>query len=370
MLEVLGVFLRFGFTGGRMVRGREGLDLWYGERRADPGLRDAAEVHAPRTLVVAATVARPARDAFELFSRPEHASRWFSTRHEAELRPGGRYRNADGDCGEFIAVDPPHRLEFTWENPGHCPGTLVEVEFRSPTGDATAVTLRHHRLASAEHVAEMRRGWSWALDSFKSFAESGEPISFERWCAEQDARRAALGGLGSADLQPTLEGELVLLRPLREDDFEPLLQAASDPLIWEQHPQRERWRREVFTEYFRGGIASGGAFAVIERASGRIIGSTRFHGLDPATREIEIGWTFLTRAHWGGRFNHEMKRLLLDHAFTIVDRVLFLVGPANIRSQTAVQRIGGVRQGTRRDDTGLESVVFRIDAADWSARRS
>ncbi|MBM4114194.1 MAG: GNAT family N-acetyltransferase [Phycisphaerae bacterium] len=176
--------------------------------------------------------------------------------------------------------------------------------------------------------------------------------------------------LAAVDLQPTLEGDLVLLRPLREHDFEALHAAANDPLIWEQHPQHDRWRREVFRTYFDGGIASRGAFAVIERATGRIIGSTRFHGLDPGKREVEIGWTFLTRAHWGGRFNHEMKRLLLDHAFRFVDRVLFLVGPNNIRSQTAVERIGGVRSGTRRDDTGLESVVFVIDAAAWRARRA
>lgn len=181
-------------------------------------------------------------------------------------------------------------------------------------------------------------------------------------------RSDAAGAMPPIDLQPTLHGELLTLRPVREEDFDAVHSAASDPLIWAQHPQRDRWRREVFAEYFRGAIESRSAFVVIERSSGRIIGCTRYHGHDPITREIEIGWTFLTRAHWGGRFNGEMKRLMLDHAFTFVDTVILLVGPTNIRSQTAVQRLGAVRAGTRRDDTGLESVLFMLDAKAWRSR--
>lgn len=173
----------------------------------------------------------------------------------------------------------------------------------------------------------------------------------------------------SIDLQPTLEGDLVILRPVREEDFDALHAAASDPLIWEQHPQRERWRREVFAEYFRGAVASRSAFVVIERATGRIIGCTRYHGHNPVTREIEIGWTFLMRSHWGGRFNREMKRLMLDHAFEFVDSVIFLVAPNNIRSQTAVQRLGATRAGVRCDDTGLTSILFRLDAGAWRRHR-
>jgi len=164
------------------------------------------------------------------------------------------------------------------------------------------------------------------------------------------------------DLQPTLTGELLQLRPLRPDDFDALYAAASDPLIWEQHPESDRYTRDVFQRYFDGAIESGGAFAVIDRRTSRIIGSTRYHGYDEAASEIEIGWTFLERAYWGGAYNGEMKRLLLAHAFRFVKRVVFLVGPTNIRSQRAMEKVGGVREGIRPNAVGRESVVFVITA--------
>jgi N-acetyltransferase len=171
------------------------------------------------------------------------------------------------------------------------------------------------------------------------------------------------------ELQPTLKGDLVELRPLRRDDFDDLFAAASDPLIWEQHPESDRYTAEKFRRYFEGAMQSGGAFAVVDRKTGRMIGSTRFHGHDPVAGEIEIGWTFLARAYWGGPYNQEMKRLLLEHAFQFVDRVLFLVGPNNIRSQRAVEKIGGTRAGTRMSD-GRESLVFVITAETFRQRRA
>jgi RimJ/RimL family protein N-acetyltransferase len=162
------------------------------------------------------------------------------------------------------------------------------------------------------------------------------------------------------ELQPTLTGERLQLRPLRSDDWDALYAAAADPLIWEQHPERDRYTLDVFRRYFDGALASGGGFAVIDRGSGRVIGSTRYHGYDEAASEIEIGWTFLVREFWGGVYNQEMKRLLLDHAFRFVRRVVFLVGPTNIRSQRAMEKIGGVRAGTRPNGVGRESVVFVI----------
>ncbi|MBX3356153.1 MAG: GNAT family N-acetyltransferase [Phycisphaeraceae bacterium] len=164
------------------------------------------------------------------------------------------------------------------------------------------------------------------------------------------------------NLQPTLEGELLTLRPLRAEDFDALYAAASDPLIWAQHPRHDRWQREVFTEYFRGAIESRSAFIVIDRASGRVIGCTRYHGHDPVRREVEIGWTFLVRECWGGRFNGEMKRLMLTHAFGFVDRVNLLVGPNNVRSRKAVERIGGIYAGMRPDDEGIDHLVFQVEA--------
>jgi RimJ/RimL family protein N-acetyltransferase len=161
--------------------------------------------------------------------------------------------------------------------------------------------------------------------------------------------------------QPLLRGELVELRPLAPGDWDALYAVASDPLIWEQHPVADRWREPVFRAFFEDALASGGALAALDRADGKVIGSSRFHGWDAARREVEIGWTFLARSHWGGAYNKEMKRLMLDHAFRFADSVLFLVGPDNLRSQRAVGKIGGVLEGrTERD--GRESLVFRLSA--------
>ena len=170
------------------------------------------------------------------------------------------------------------------------------------------------------------------------------------------------------DRQPVLRGELLELRPLREDDFDALFAAASDPLIWEQHPASDRYREDVFREFFRGAMESGGAFVVVDSATGRFIGSTRFHAYDEEESEIEIGWTFLARSHWGGRYNGEMKRLMLEHAFRFVESVVFLVGPENYRSQRAVEKIGGVREGWRPNGVGRDSVLFRINASAFARR--
>jgi len=123
-------------------------------------------------------------------------------------------------------------------------------------------------------------------------------------------------------------------------DFDALFAAASDPLIWEQHPENIRYKREVFQRYFDGAIESKGAFAIIERKSGKIIGSSRYCNLNETTSEVEIGWTFLERAFWGGSYNRELKSLMLNHAFRFVNRVLFVVGENNLRSQKALQKIG------------------------------
>ena len=138
------------------------------------------------------------------------------------------------------------------------------------------------------------------------------------------------------NLQPTLVGDTVEIRPLRVEDWGEMFAAASDPLIWELHPVPDRYTEPVFRKYFDGGMETNSAFAIVERANGSIIGSSRFHGYDTERREIEIGWTFLIRRHWGGVTNHEVKRLMLSHAFTFVDTVVFQVGIANWRSQGAM----------------------------------
>lgn len=164
------------------------------------------------------------------------------------------------------------------------------------------------------------------------------------------------------DLQPTLTGTLVELRPLRPDDFDELYRAASDPLIWEQHPEPTRHEPGVFRRFFDGAIASKGALVVIDRQSGRIIGSSRYWNLEPD--EVEIGWTFLEREFWGGEYNGEMKRLMIEHAFRFVERVVFVIGETNLRSQKAVKKIGakffGPLDRTAPDGTIRRNVVYAI----------
>ena len=167
----------------------------------------------------------------------------------------------------------------------------------------------------------------------------------------------------SFDAQPVLKGDLVELRPLRADDYDDLYAVAADPRVWEQHPVKSRSEVEGFRLFFHEALASGGALIAIDVDTNRVIGSSRFHGYDAEKDEVEIGWTFLARSHWGGRYNGEMKRLMLQHAFRSVNRVVFLIGPQNVRSQRAVEKIGAVLVGSRSDADGRESCVYQITAS-------
>jgi RimJ/RimL family protein N-acetyltransferase len=171
----------------------------------------------------------------------------------------------------------------------------------------------------------------------------------------------------AVDLQPVLRGDLLELRPLRAEDFDGLFSVAADPLVWEQHPVKDRHEEDAFRSFFREQLESGGTLVAVDRADGSIVGSSRFHAYDEATSELEIGWTFLARSHWGGVYNREMKRLMLRHAFRFVDNVVFLVDPQNVRSQRAVEKIGAVRFGSRLDAGGRDSVAYRISAATFAA---
>jgi len=164
------------------------------------------------------------------------------------------------------------------------------------------------------------------------------------------------------EYQPVLNGELLELRPLRAEDYDGLYQVASDPGMWEQHPVPTRYQEPVFRELFQEALACGGTMVAIDAQDRRIIGSSRFHGYNRERREVEIGWTYLARSHWGGRYNGEMKRLMLEHAFRVVDSVVLLVAPLNVRSQRAAEKIGAVRDGTRPDAYGRKSYVYRITA--------
>jgi len=172
------------------------------------------------------------------------------------------------------------------------------------------------------------------------------------------------------DHQPVLKGDLVELRPLRPEDNDALYAVASDPLIWDQHPDKSRHSKDGFQKFFREAMASGGALIAMDARTQQVIGTSRFHGYDEEKSEVEIGWTFLARSHWGGMVNGEMKELMLGHAFRFVERVVFLIGPQNLRSQRAVEKIGAVRLGSRPDPQGQERYLFGISASAFAERRA
>jgi N-acetyltransferase len=147
------------------------------------------------------------------------------------------------------------------------------------------------------------------------------------------------------DLQPTLVGKNLLLRPLTEDDWEAMYAVASDPLLWELHPAWDRYKEPVFREYFAGAMASRGALAVVDRASNTIIGGSRYANFVAEQNEIEIGWSFLARDYWGGACNRELKMLMITQAFRYFDRIRFNIGATNVRSRRAVEKIGAVLDG-------------------------
>jgi RimJ/RimL family protein N-acetyltransferase len=161
-------------------------------------------------------------------------------------------------------------------------------------------------------------------------------------------------------LQPVLKGQLLELRPVRLDDFQDLYEVASDPLIWEQHPHNNRYQEQVFRKFFRDALSSGGALIAIDSQTGRVIGSSRYDGYDNEKSQVEIGWTFLARSHWGGIYNGEMKRLMLEHAFKFVNNVIFVIGTQNFRSQKAVEKLGAVGVGSTVDAGGADCFVYRL----------
>ncbi len=142
------------------------------------------------------------------------------------------------------------------------------------------------------------------------------------------------------ELQPVLENDIVKIQPLKEVDFEALYKIASDPLIWEQHPNKDRYKREVFESFFKEAIESGGAFLVLNIKTGEAIGSSRFYEYNKEATSIAIGYTFLSREHWGTACNRALKSLMLNHAFKFVSSVVFYIGVTNIRSQKAIEKLG------------------------------
>ncbi|MCO5142214.1 MAG: GNAT family N-acetyltransferase [Oligoflexia bacterium] len=160
-------------------------------------------------------------------------------------------------------------------------------------------------------------------------------------------------------LNPTLVGKLVSIRPLCTDDFDNLYECASDPKIWEQHPQKNRYEKPIFQKFFDDAINSKGAFAIIDIQSSEIIGSSRYYNLDVIKEQITIGYTFLSRKYWGGIYNRELKLLMLEHAFSFVESVQFEIGSYNKRSRRAIEKIGASLNDELALD-GKDHVIYII----------
>jgi RimJ/RimL family protein N-acetyltransferase len=146
-------------------------------------------------------------------------------------------------------------------------------------------------------------------------------------------------------IQPVLENENVKLVPLQETDFEQLYSVASDPLVWEQHPNKDRYKKDVFKTFFEGAILSQGAFIIYDKKSNEVAGSTRFYAYNENDNSIFIGYTFYARKFWGSKLNPQVKKLMLDYILQYVDLVKFHVGKDNIRSRKAMEKLGAELKG-------------------------
>lgn len=175
------------------------------------------------------------------------------------------------------------------------------------------------------------------------------------------------------NLQHTLENYDVIISPLQESDFEALYAVASDPKIWEQHPNKDRWQKDVFRIFFEGAMQSGRAFKIISKSIGKIAGSTRIYYYYEQDDSVLIGYTFLATEHWGKCINHSVKALLLDYLFNFVSQVHFHIGATNIRSQIAISRLGAKKteeqEVTYYGESPKLNFVYSIEKEEWLAKK-
>ena len=235
--------------------------------------------------------------------------------------------------------------------PGHA--ECGEERFRVAIDPATEIVTYEIAAFSRPAILLAKLGYPFARRLQARFAVASAralaaacsipPESISNFSVSNQGFEDGGGRMTDFDLQPTLRGERLLLRPLAAEDFDALYAAASDPLIWEQHPDRKRHEPEAFRVFFEEAMASGGALIAIDVATDRVVGSSRYHGPDVARSEVEIGWSFLRRSHCGGAYNGEMKRLMAEHAFRHVKSVVLFISPGNQRSQRAAEKIGAIR---------------------------
>lgn len=148
-----------------------------------------------------------------------------------------------------------------------------------------------------------------------------------------------------------------------------MFNVASDPQIWEQHPNKDRYKKEVFLNFFRGALESGGAFIVCDSETGKPIGSSRYYGFDREDNSVSVGYTFLAKDHWGTKYNRALKSLMLDHAFKFVSKVYFHIGAENIRSQKAIEKLGAEKIGEKEMEYYGEEMklnyIYKITSERW-----
>lgn len=174
------------------------------------------------------------------------------------------------------------------------------------------------------------------------------------------------------ELQPTITNELIKISPLKKEDFNDLYKVASDPLIWEQHPNKNRYQMEVFRNFFKGAIDSNGSVLVQELATGKVIGNSRYYDYDVDNNSINVGYTFLSRDCWGKNYNLSLKELMFNYAFQFVDKIILHVGATNYRSQKSIEKVGAIKSGeldvAYYGEPMKKNFIYEVIKANWEEK--
>lgn len=155
-----------------------------------------------------------------------------------------------------------------------------------------------------------------------------------------------------------LENDKIRLKALVLTDYDCLFQIAADKDIWAQHPDSDRYLPEGFVKYFTKLLQTDQPYLIIDKVTSKIIGATSYYQFDPKASKITIGYTFLTKAYWGTGLNNSLKSMMLAHAFTFVDHVIFHVRENNMRSQAALNKIGARRINSYPAPADPSSIQF------------
>jgi RimJ/RimL family protein N-acetyltransferase len=160
-----------------------------------------------------------------------------------------------------------------------------------------------------------------------------------------------------------------MLIPLKKSDFDALYKVASDPLQWAQHPNTNRYQVDVFQNFFDGAMQTGTAYTIVDKKTDEVIGSTRFYGYDEKEKSVSVGYTFISRSHWGKGTNFSVKKLMLGYAFSLAEKVIFHIGKVNIRSQKAIEKLGAIKTGEQEiayfGEPTRPNFIYEMYKKDW-----